>query len=254
MKKILGLIILILIVNISSVSAIGEGEGVVPAPEEDTEFSEDLFDEYDDGDTESQMVADPIYYFNYAMFTFNDYLYFYGLKPIAQGYKAIVPTPAREGVNNFFNNLLFPVRFVNKILQGKFESAGTEFSAFFVNSTLGCLGVNDFAQKYMDVRLQNEDLGQTLGSYNIGDGFYLVLPVLGASTLRDSVGQLGDMFITPVSYVEPWELLWGMRGVDTVNRTSFRIGDYEALKEAALDPYIALRNAYIQNRRAQIKE
>jgi len=252
MKKILGLIIVVLIVSISSLPVVA-GEGAA-APEEDTEFSEDLFDEYDNKNPEAQMVADPIYYFNYAMFTFNDYLYFYGLKPFAQGYKAIVPTPARKGVNNFFNNLLFPVRFVNNLLQGKFESAGTEFSAFFVNSTLGVLGFNDFAQKHMGISLQDEDLGQTLGSYNIGNGFYLVWPVLGPSTLRDTVGQVGDMFITPVTYVEPWKLHWGMRGVDTVNRTSFRIGDYEALKDAALDPYTAVRNAYIQNRRARIKD
>ncbi len=254
MKKFLSLILLIFIVSISSVPVTAGQGGAAQTPEENTEISEDFFDEYTAGNPDVQMVADPIYYFNYAMFTFNDYLYFYGLKPVAQGYKAIVPTPARKGVSNFFNNLLFPVRFVNNLLQGKFEAAGTEFSAFFVNSTLGLLGFNDFAQKYMGVRLQDEDLGQTLGSYKIGDGFYLVLPVLGPSTLRDTVGQVGDMFITPVTYVEPWELLWAMRGVDTVNRTSFRIGDYEALKDAALDPYIAVRNAYIQSRRARIKE
>lgn len=106
----------------------------------------------------------------------------------------------------------------------------------------------------MDITLEDEDLGQTLGSYNIGDGFYLVLPVLGPSTLRDTLGSVGDMFITPVTYVNPWELHWGMRGVDTVNSTSFKIGEYEALKDAALDPYVAMRNAYIQGRRAKIEE
>ena len=226
---------------------------VLPSIEEDAEFSEDLFGEYDTEIQDAQMVADPIYYFNLAMFTFNDYLYFYGLKPVAQGYKAVVPTPVRKGVNNFFNNLLFPVRFVNNLFQGKFESAENEFLACFVNTTLGVLGFNDFAQKYMDIRLENEDLGQTLGSYKIGNGFYLVLPLLGPSTLRDVVGSVGDMFIMPGTYIEPWQLKWGMKGVDTVNSVSFRIGDYEALKDAALDPYIALRNAYIQNRINQIK-
>ena len=218
----------------------------------------DPFDEGDDpfydDDAAFQTVADPLSGFNRAMFTFNDYLYFYGLKPIAQGYRAIVPTLARRGVNNFFNNLLFPVRFVNKVLQGKIEGAGDEFSAFFVNSTLGFAGFNDFAQKHMGIKLHDEDFGQTLGSYNIGDGFYLVLPVLGPSTLRDAVGRAGDWFITPVNYLEPWELSWGVWAVDKVNRTSFRIGDYEALKEASFDPYVAFRNAYIQNRRSQIKQ
>ena len=222
--------------------------------ESDAEFSEDIFDENNNDEQNTQMVPDPLYHFNRAMFTFNDYLYFYGLKPVAQGYKAVVPTVARQGINNFFNNLLFPVRFVNKVLQGKGEAAAMEFSAFFVNSTIGILGFNNFAQKHMDINLNDEDLGQTLGSYNIGDGFYLVLPVLGPSTLRDTVGRVGDWFITPVNYVEPWEAYWGMQGVDKVNRTAFRIGDYEALKDASLDPYVALRNAYIQNRRSLIKQ
>lgn len=199
-------------------------------------------------------MADPIYYFNKAMFTFNDYLYFYGLKPVAQGYKAVVPDPARTGIKNFFNNLMFPVRFVNKVLQGKFAPAATECSAFLVNSTFGVLGLYDFAGRQVGIELKDEDLGQTLGTWRVGEGFYLVLPVLGPSTLRDSLGSVGDMFITPVNYVTPWELHWGMRGLDTVNATSFRIGDYEALKEAALDPYVSLRNAYIQNRRAKIQE
>lgn len=221
---------------------------------EEVNLDDDLFGEYDTGQDDAQMVADPIYYFNYAMYGMNDFLYFYAFKPVAQGYKFIMPTPARRGINNFFNNLLFPVRFVNCVLQGKFSAAGDEFSSFFVNSTLGIAGFNDFAQKHMDLKIHQEDLGQTLGSYNIGDGFYIVMPVLGPSTLRDMVGRAGDWFITPVNYVEPWELSWGLWGLDKVNRTSFRIGDYEALKEASLDPYVAIRNAYIQNRRSLIKQ
>ncbi|WDP88692.1 MAG: VacJ family lipoprotein [Desulfobacter sp.] len=260
MKKTIVFILVVLVsagglgISFAATAQAGEPSAVSSTGADDGEFSEDIFDEYEQAGEEGQAVADPIYYFNKAMFTFNDYLYFYGLKPVAQGYKAVVPTPARTGIQNFFNNLLFPVRFVNDILQGKGEAAATEFSAFFVNSTLGILGFNDFAQKHMGLKLQDEDLGQTLGAWNVGEGFYLVLPVLGPSTLRDTVGSVGDMFITPVTYVKPWELEWGMRGVDTVNGTSFRIGDYEALKDAALDPYIALRNAYIQNRRAKIQD
>ncbi len=221
-------------------------------PSED--LNDDLFDEYEDTAGEDQMVADPIYYFNYAMFTVNDFFYFYAMKPIAQGYKFIMPTPVRSGINNFFHNLLFPVRFLNNIFQGKGSAAGNEFTAFFVNSTVGILGFNNFAQKHMDIKLHDEDLGQTLGSYNIGNGFYLVLPLLGPTTLRDAVGRAGDWFVTPINYASPWELSWGLLGTDKINRTSFRIGDYEALKEASLDPYVAIRNAYIQNRRSLIKQ
>ncbi len=219
---------------------------------EDAAFSEDLFDEYEQAHSATQIVADPIYYFNKAMFTFNDYFYFYGLKPVTQGYKMVVPTPVRIGIKNFFNNLTCPVRFINNILQGKIESAEREFTAFCVNSTIGVLGIYNYAQNHMDIHLEDEDLGQTLGVWGMGNGFYLVLPVLGPTTLRDGVGSIGDLFITPTTYVTPWQLKWSLRGANLINSTSFRIDDYEALKNAAIDPYIALRNAYIQNRSAKI--
>ncbi len=219
----------------------------------DDEFGDDLFDEFEDGKQDDSQVADPIYYFNYAMYTVNDRLYFYALKPLALGYKAIVPTPARRGIGNFFHNLLFPVRFVNCLLQGKLHQASDEIGIFFVNSTAGVLGFNQVAQKYLDMHTKKEDLGQTLGTFHITEGFYLVLPVFGPSTLRDTVGRVGDYFITPLNYVEPWELDAGLGILDTVNRTSFRIGDYEDLKAASLDPYTAIKNAYIQNRRAQVR-
>jgi phospholipid-binding lipoprotein MlaA len=228
-------------------------DGVATEDEFDDLFEEDNFDEYDDEVAAVQMVADPLYYFNYAMYSFNDVLYFYALKPVAQGYKLIVPSPVRSGINNFFFNLLFPVRFVNNIFQGKLQEASDEMGVFLANSTLGILGFNQFAQKHLNLKTSNEDLGQTLGSYAIGDGFYLVLPMLGPSTLRDAIGRAGDWFITPLNYAEPWELEWGLFIVDKLNRTSFRIGDYEALKDASLDPYVALRNAYIQNRRSEIE-
>ncbi|MFU8769133.1 MAG: VacJ family lipoprotein [Desulfotignum sp.] len=212
----------------------------------------DLFDEFENGNRTDQ-VADPLYPFNYAMYVFNDRLYFYVLKPVAKGYEAVMPTPARRGIRNFFHNLMFPVRFVNNLLQGKLEQASDEFGIFLVNSTAGILGFNQVAQKYLDMHTSHEDLGQTLGAYRIKEGFYLVLPVLGPSTLRDALGRAGDSFITPVNYVEPWELEWGLRVLDVVNRTSFHIGDYEAMKKAAIDPYAAIRDAYIQNRRMQIK-
>lgn len=217
------------------------------------DFSDDLFDEFEDDTQDASQVADPIYFFNYAMYTVNDRLYFYALKPLARGYKAVVPTPARRGIRNFFHNLLFPVRFVNNLLQGKLPQASDEIGIFFVNSTAGIVGFNQVAQKYLDMHTKNEDLGQTLGTFHITEGFYLVLPVFGPSTLRDTVGRAGDYFITPLNYVEPWELDTGLGILDTVNRTSFRIGDYEDLKAASLDPYTAIKNAYIQNRRAQVK-
>lgn len=218
---------------------------------EDDEFEADIFQGNQDNHT---MVADPLEGFNRAVFVFNDKLYIYGVRPLTKGYSRVVPLFARKGVKNFFNNLIFPIRFVNNLLQGKGEAAGMEFSAFFINITLGFGGLNDFAQKYVGIRLQDEDFGQTLGSYGIGNGFYLMLPVLGPSSLRDAVGRAGDWFIDPTNYAQPWELSWGASGLEKVNWTSFHIGEYEAFKEASIDPYTAMRNAYIQNRNALVKD
>jgi len=204
--------------------------------------------------TPQQSIADPIYYFNYVMYSFNEVLYFAALKPIATGYKAITPAVFRKGVKNFFHNLMFPVRFVNNILQGKGKNAVEEVQIFVINTTMGVLGFGQVAQNHYNLYTSDEDLGQTFGSYAIGNGFYIVWPVFGSSTLRDSIGMVGDYFITPMTYVEPCELKYGLTGLDTINSVSFRLGDYEALKEAALDPYAALKDAYIQNRLKKIKE
>ncbi len=244
-----------------SQSSSAQKQDTVQQSEQDTDpsssddfFEEDFFEE-SSADNAIDPVADPFYYFNYAMYVVNDNVYFYVLKPIATGYKTVMPTPARKGIRNFFHNLMFPVRFVNNLLQWKLEQASDEFGIFLVNSTAGILGFNQVAQKYLDMHTQKEDLGQTLGTYGIKEGFYLVLPVLGPSSLRDAIGRAGDYFVfDPIDHVGSWELELGLDVLDIVNRTSFRIGDYERLKKAALDPYVAIRDAYIQNRRMQVNQ
>ena len=213
----------------------------------------EMLDDYQDSG-KIQPVSDPLYYFNYAMYTFNDVLYFVVLQPISSSYKALTPPMFRRGVKNFFHNLVFPVRLVNNLLQGQVKDAGTEIEIFLINTTIGVLGFGQVAQNEFGLKTCDEDLGQTFGSYAIGNGFYLVLPVLGPSTLRDAVGLAGDYFLTPVNYVDPWELSLGIKSYDTINSLSFRLGDYEALKAAAVEPYVAIRNAYIQNREKKIKE
>jgi phospholipid-binding lipoprotein MlaA len=220
-------------------------------PEED-ELDDELFEEYDDT-IAAQSLADPLYLFNHLMYSINDFLYFAAIRPLATGYKAITPTPLRKGVKNFFHNLLFPIRLVNNVLQGKMIKAGTEVEIFLINSTVGILGFGQVAQNQFDLHTSDEDLGQTLGSYSIGNGCYLVLPLLGPSTLRDAVGRVGDYFLTPVNYLEPWELSTGIKAYDTLNAASFHLGEYEALKAAAMDPYIAIKNAYIQHRNERVK-
>jgi phospholipid-binding lipoprotein MlaA len=199
-------------------------------------------------------VPDPLISWNRVMFQFNDKLYFWVLKPVAKGYRAVFPEPVRTGVKNFFFNLTTPIRFASCLLQGKLGPAGRELGRFFINSSVGVLGLGNPAKAFPKFNPPEEDLGQTLGVYGLGNGIYIVWPVLGPSTLRDSVGLAGDYFLDPVSYVTPWWDATAIDGVKTINATSFRIGDYEALKSAALDPYEALRDAYIQNRRTLVRQ
>jgi phospholipid-binding lipoprotein MlaA len=211
--------------------------------------------EYDDTDSEEDLqIADPFSAFNRGMHTFNDKLYFWVLKPMAKGYASVVPEKGRASVRNFFNNLAFPVRFVSNIMQARMDSAGTELARFAVNTTLGVAGLNDVAKEKMGLEAKDEDIGQALGSYKIGHGFYVVWPFFGPSSLRDTVGFVGDKLLYPVTYINPMEASAGVTAYESVNSTSLHIGDYESLKEAAIDPYISIRNAYIQNRKKKVDE
>lgn len=215
------------------------------------EFSDDYSDEG------QPQVADPLKYWNIAWFYFNDALYTVLLRPLGKGYNYITPEPIRQGVLNFFYNLKFPIRFVNNLLQGKFTAAGVEMSRFLGNTLFGGLGVMDITEhKKAAAETPPEDFGQTLSSWGIGHGFYIVWPVMGPSSLRDSVGTFGDSFLDPISYIDPWHLMydnpdwWSFTaaGVRTFVTTADRIESYDALYDAAIDPYISMRNAYIQNR------
>ncbi len=198
-------------------------------------------------------ISDPLYYWNLSIFHLNDKIYFWLLKPVAQAYRVVTPTIVRTGVANFFYNIKMPVRFVNCILQGRILIAGHELVGFIINSTLGVLGLDDAADNYTWLKKGDEDLGRTFASYGIGDGIYLVWPFFGPSTLKDTIGMVGDRFLNPLSYIEPVELSLGVTGYEAINKTSFRIGDYEAFKKASLEPYEGLKNAYIQNRRKNIQ-
>jgi phospholipid-binding lipoprotein MlaA len=194
-------------------------------------------------------IADPLEPFNRAMYHFNDKLYFWVLKPVAQGYGKVVPEAARVSVSNFFANLAFPIRFVNCLLQANFGGAAAELGRFTINTLWGVGGFLDPASsKDIDLSKQDEDFGQTLGAYGIGQGFYINWPLFGPSSPRDTVGLVGDAFLTPYTYLSPWYAGAGTRGYDMVNDTSLKIGDYESLKEAAIDPYVAIRDAYVQYR------
>lgn len=204
---------------------------------------------------DANTVYDPLAPWNRAMFQVNDRLYFWILKPMATAYGHVIPQPARKGIKNFFRNIKAPIRIVNCMLQGKGRSAMAEYSGFIINSTAGFLGFRNPAKKYPGLNPGEEDLGQTLGRYGVHNGIYLVWPFIGPSTLRDTVGLVADtVFLNPVSYVEPLEIRIGITAEETINNTSLKIGDYESLKNASIQPYEAFRNAYIQYRNSQVNE
>ncbi|RJR26101.1 MAG: VacJ family lipoprotein [Desulfobacteraceae bacterium] len=211
----------------------------------DEEYYEEVEDE----------IYDPIEPFNRAMFVFNDRLYFWVLKPVAEVYNEILPEPLRVSIRNFFLNLLTPVRAVNCLLQGKIDGFGTELGRFLINTTMGVYGFGDAAAVCFDIRRRDEDLGQTIGLYGVGPGIYICWPVFGPSSIRDTIGMVGDGFLNPL-YFWPQEAAYraGISGLRVVNSTSLDLGEYESIKKAALDAYVALRDGYHQYRKNKIKD
>ncbi len=206
---------------------------------------------------EGPRIADPIEPWNRAMYHVNDKFYFWLLKPTAQGYKYVVPEGFRGLFSNFYQNVKAPVRIVNNFLQGKPRFAGIELARFLINSTVGVGGLRDCATGCFGINGRDADFGQTLGMYGVGFGFYIVWPILGPSSPRDTIGWIADRALTPTTYVSPqWISLEsvGLYAHEEVNYTSFHLGDYEAIKGAAIDPYIAIRDAYVQNRKKALEQ
>lgn len=201
-------------------------------------------------------IYDPFENINRKIFIFNDGLYFYVLKPVAKGYRVIVPEKGRVAVNNFFSNLLTPVRIVNSALQLKGEDATNEFVRLLVNSTIGLAGLFDVAKSDFNIKIKKEDFGQTLGHYQVGNGPYIIVPVLGPTTLRDGFGLLFDgTLLDPVSYIfdDEIERYILTKAFDIETTLSLDKDTYEAIKKDSLDPYLFLRNAYLQFRAGAVE-
>lgn len=199
-------------------------------------------------------ISDPLEPINRFMFNFNEFAYNAVISPVSKGYKKVTPKPARLGLRNFFSNLGAPIRFANCMLQGKGDAAWIEMQRFLVNTSAGFLGFGDPAREKHGLYPVDEDLGQTLAKYGVGDGIYLVLPILGPTTLRDSVGRVGDTFLSPVTYVEPTEAYLAVSALRVTNTYSIRGKEFEALKEDAIEPYSAMKSAYLQYRQSVIEQ
>ena len=230
-----------------------------PEPSAEDEDDED-FEDDEEFDDEVADINDPLYGINYAFFKFNDILWVVIIRPAAKGYRYVIPVEFRTVIKNFFYNLRFPIRFVNCLLQFKGTKAMQEAGGFLLNTTLGIGGLGDVAS-YYDLRPSPEDLGQTLAVWCLGHGFYFHYPILGPSSLRNSAFWLDTYFLDPISWLAydrvkgySWITLLVIRGYARFNDLSFQVDDIDALTEAALDPYVAVRDAWVEYRNKLIAE
>jgi phospholipid-binding lipoprotein MlaA len=225
------------------------------------DFSQDFDSEFTNNNIE---IFDPLSGYNRLMTNFNDKVYINVLNPISEGYAYVVPQTARIGVDHFFNNLMFPIRFTNNLLQFKFQNSVEELGRFLVNTIWGLVGFMDVAQSELGWEVHKEDFGQTLGFYGVGDGIHVVLPLLGPSNLRDIAGLGADSYVSVLSTTGSSDLNYkipnnqieqiGIQTYDVVNSVSLKPGQYESLKKDALDLYPFLRDIYTQARKKQIEE
>lgn len=193
---------------------------------------------------------DPWESFNRRVFVFNDTLDRYALKPIAQGYDTITPEPVQTGVGNFFSNLDEVRTIINSGLQWKWANAGVASGRFLLNSTLGVGGLLDPASE-MGWNAREEDFGQTLAVWGVGEGPFVVLPLLGGRTLRHAGGLPADMYADPLTYLEDDATRYGLRFLNLVDYRA-SVLDQEALIRG--DRYSFLRDTYLQRRRFEVND
>ncbi|MDH5570698.1 MAG: VacJ family lipoprotein [Gammaproteobacteria bacterium] len=192
---------------------------------------------------------DPFESYNRAMYTFNDTVDKAVIKPVAETYKDYVPNPVQTGVSNFFSNLGDVVTLFNDVLQGKFEQAASDFSRIIWNTSVGLFGLFNVAS-HMDLPKHDEDFGQTLAVWGVSDGPYLVLPFLGPRTLRDTGGLAIDIPTHPLSYpvIKDDKANLAALGLAFIDKRVELLTASKVLDEAALDPYVFMREAYLQHR------
>lgn len=204
-------------------------------------------------------ISDPLEGLNRGTFWVNDKLYLVLFRPISKGYEKVMPRPVRKGIDNAFENVKFPVRFVNSALQGKFKRAGLETEKFLVNTIAGIGGLFRVSDKIDSLaNLPEEDTGKTFAKWGMGHGPYIVIPFLGPSSLRDGVGLVGDYALNPVNWGVFWKGKhdWTMipPSANTLRALPTQLGVYDNAKKDTVDPYIAVRSAYVQYRAEAMKK
>jgi phospholipid-binding lipoprotein MlaA len=196
---------------------------------------------------------DPFERYNRTVYRFNDKLDKAILKPVAQGYEKVVPQPIDDGVTNFFSNLDDVTVTLNDMLQGKLHQAASDLSRLVWNSTVGIGGLFDVAS-HMGLPKHNEDFGQTLGTWGVDSGPYIVLPFLGPSTFRDTVALPADWYSDPLYYYYDQDKYgyWKLKSLDAIDTRAGLLRASRLIEQAALDEYVFLREAYLQRRQSQV--
>jgi phospholipid-binding lipoprotein MlaA len=196
---------------------------------------------------------DPFERYNRSMYRFNDALDRGIARPTAKAYVKVTPAPVRSGVSNFFRNLNSTTVIANNLLQAKPKAFFTETLRLVVNTTIGIGGLFDPASQ-LGIPAGDEDFGQTLGRWGVRSGPYFVLPVLGPSTVRDTVGFVGDQFTDPKYYLV--NDIWVGAGLTVLSLLETRAGllGTDEVLASAFDPYVFMRNAYLQRREFQVKD
>jgi phospholipid-binding lipoprotein MlaA len=196
--------------------------------------------------TTAPNTSDRFESWNRSVYSFNETLDRAVAKPVATAYATVTPKPVRSGLANFLSNIVYPAVILQDALQLKPTRFARDTGRLLVNTTVGIGGLFDPASQ-LGLEANNEDFGQTLGYWGVPSGPYLMLPVLGPSTVRDTVGTVADHFSQPESYLSSNALGWGISGTRLVDRRARLLGTEEALKRY-LDPYAFIRNSYLQRR------
>jgi len=194
---------------------------------------------------------DPLEKFNRATFAFNDTVDRVALKPAATAYKKVLPGFVQTGVSNFFGNLSDAWSSANNLMQGKGADGATDFMRFALNSTFGIAGILDIASE-AGLQKHNEDFGQTLGVWGVPSGPYLMLPLLGPSTIRDTAALPADLWADPWAYTTPVHVRNIGIGVRAVDQRASVLDASNLMEEAALDRYEFIRDGYLQRRQSRV--
>jgi len=203
-------------------------------------------------DKEAGVLQDPFETVNRGIFSFNEVVDNVVLEPVARAYRFLVPEYGRQRVSNVLSNLTMPVVFINSVLQGDPGNAFSSLFSFVLNSTFGVAGIFDFVGANTDLQVHKEDFGQTLGVWGFGSGAYIMLPILGPSSARDTVGLVADWFTDPFNYADN-EVVITRTVLRTIDARADTLDLTDEVYRTSLDPYATFRSGYLQKRDAMVK-